>query len=354
MTLTMIKASGNAYDMGREIGQAMAKTVHAVAVHNEELVAIEQNWSGSHYLDQLIAAARQVFPHYVRELEGMADGMDITFARAFLWNCRGDLPWPKDISPAIAAGLSEGCTTLMIPPEGDKPAMIAHNEDGSEDYHGHCFWVSARPDVGPEFESFLYPGMIPGHTLAANAAGVVQTINNIRVDDLQPGLPRHFICRAVLACQTPNDALELLKRTDRASGFHHNLGFAGDGRMVSVEAPASGCISQDISKMPYAHANHLISPTLKNKAQTITRSSAVRQDRADALLATDVLTESGPTGILFEAKRGHEILRSPVDGGDDYGKTLATGLFEMTTHSVNITIHDGPDNLNIHSTVLEI
>jgi len=354
MALTVITASGDAYGVGRMIGEAIAGSVQQVTVHNEELIETEQRWSGSPYLDQLIAAARRTFPQYVRELEGMADGMGIAFDRAFLWNCRGDLRWPDDISPAVAAGLGEGCTSLIIPALGDQPAVIAHNEDGSADYHGQCYWVSAKPDDGPGFESYLYPGMMPGHTLGANGAGIVQTINNIRVHDLKPGIPRHFICRAVLDAQNMDEALGLLKRPDRAGGFHHNLGSATEGRLASVEAPASGCTVRKITDRPSAHANHLITPELKDLPQAITRSSDVRQQRADELLDQNALEGGGPLRILFEAQPGHEILRSPADGNDDYGKTLATGVFALTPDGVSITVHDGPDTRNIHNVSIKV
>ncbi len=353
-TLKVITASGDAYSIGRMIGVAVAGTVWQVTMRNEQMVAAERRWAGSDYLDQMMAAARRAFPEYVRELEGMADGMGVAYERAFLWNCRGDLRWPDDVSPAVAAGLSEGCTSLMVPPEGRQCAVIAHNEDGTADYHGACFWVSARPDDGPGFESFLYPGMMPGHSMAANRAGIVQTINNISVHDLKPGVPRHFICRAVLDCATMDEALDLLKRTDRASGFHHNLGSALEGRLVSVEAPASGYEIKEITGAPPSPANHLLLPGQKDKPQTISQSSKVRQHRADKLLEQGALRGGGPARILFDQRPGHEILRSPADGGDDYGQTLATGIFELSAESIAVTIHDGPENRNIHTANLPI
>ncbi|MEH6405467.1 MAG: C45 family peptidase [Sneathiella sp.] len=354
MTITLIKATGDAYCMGRMIGQAIADTVQRVSLHNEEFIVAEQIWSGSDYLKQMQEAALQTFPKFVRELEGMADGMGQSYEKAFLWNCRGDLRWPDDISPTVAAGLSEGCTSVIIPTSAKKVSVIAHNEDGSEDFDGACFWLSAKPDDGPAFESFLYPGMIPGHTMGANAAGIVQTINNIRVHDLKPGLPRHFICRAILECHSMDEALALLNRDDRASGFHHNLGSAREGRFTSVEAPASACVITDIVDTPSVHANHLITEELKNYEQEITRSSFVRQARAESLLAAGALTDHGPTGMLFDKKPGQEILRVPTDGGDDYGQTLATGVFEMNTSGTSITVYDPHTKKIEYSTHLAI
>jgi len=190
--------------------------------------------------------------------------------------------------------------------------------------------------------------------MGASHAGIIQTINNIRVHDLKPGVPRHFICRAILDCTYMDEALDVLRRTDRASGFHHNLGSVRDGRLASVEAPASGCMVRDITEKPSAHANHLITSELKNTSQEISHSSSVRQNRADTLLDDGVLDNHDPTDILFNAQEGQEILRKPGDGGDDYGKTLGTGIFEFTDSTLSITIHDGPENLNIYSLELGI
>jgi hypothetical protein len=354
MTLKIITSSGDAYTLGRTIGEAMAEAVQRVTVNNEELAAAESRWTGSGYIVQLMDAARQAYPGYVRELEGMADGMGVTYERAFIWNCRGDLKWPDDVSPTEIASLGEGCTTLIIPPAGDQPGVIAHNEDGSGDFHDSCLWVSAKPDAGPGFDSFLYPGMLAGHTMAANGAGIVQTINDIRVHDLKPGIPRHFICRAVLDCTTMDAALDVLGRTDRAGGFHHNLGSVSEGRLVSVEAPASGCMARDVTDAASAHANHLVMPEMKDKAQDISQSTSVRQSRADELLAQGALDEGGPTRILFEALPGHEILRNPGDDSDDYNKTLATGIFELSKDGVRLALHNGPEEQNIHSVHLPV
>jgi hypothetical protein len=233
-----------------------------------------------------------------------------------------------------------GCTTVMIPAAAGRPAVIAHNEDGAPELLGHCFWVEAEPDEGPSFQSFMYPGMLPGHTLGLNDAGIVQTINNVRVHDLKPGIPRHVICRAVLAAESMDDALAVLGRPDRASGFHHNLGSAREGRLCSVEAPASGCQVREIAA-PSAHANHLVAPQFAGLAQEVTGSSRDRQKSADALVAADrPKTVADAEAILFERKT--PIYRAN-DAGDDYSQTLCTGAFELHADRVDWRVHAAPD-----------
>ena len=66
--------------------------------------------------------------------------------------------------------------------------MIAHNEDGPPELDAHCRWLTVSQENGTNFSTFHYPGMLPGHTFSVNSHGLLQTINNIRIDDLKSGL----------------------------------------------------------------------------------------------------------------------------------------------------------------------
>jgi hypothetical protein len=344
LAVRKVEAAGDHFTIGHALGEAAAADIRERSFATAEFRALAARWGGSSYLAQLEAAARAAYPEFVCEIEGMAAGAGLDFQSLFLWNCRGDLRLAEDAAPAVRAQAAEGCTTVMIPRRseegGEAPAIIAHNEDGAPELLGHCFWVSVTPDEGPGFESFMYPGMLPGHTLGLNDAGIVQTINNVRVHDLQPGIPRHIVCRAVLAAGSLDDALAILQRADRASGFHHNLGEAATGRLVSVEAPASGCDVKEVSK-PAAHANHLIAATFKSLAQEVTGSSRDRQRRAKELVAAHPPADAGDAeAILFE--RETPIYRAN-DKGDDYSQTLTTGIFELYRDRVAWRLHMGPD-----------
>ena len=52
------------------------------------------------------------------------------------------------------------------------------------------------------------------------------------------------------------------------SGFHHSLGRAGDHRLLSVEAPASGCVVVE-AREPRVHANHLLHERFAHLPQVI-------------------------------------------------------------------------------------
>ncbi len=341
-TVRRVTAEGDAFSIGMALGEAAAQNIRERVFITEEFQALKVRWLGSDYLQHLEDAARAAYPRYLQEIEGIAAGANQNFETMFLWNCRGDLRLPDGVSPETLLRAASGCTSVMVPATDTTPAIIAHNEDGAAEFLGHCFWVDVTPDDGPAFQSFMYPGMLPGHTFGVNANGLVQTINNIRVHDLKPGIPRHIITRAVLGSENLGAALDILGRTDRASGFHHNLGQCdrdktGSQRLVSVEAPASGCHVKEITA-PSAHANHLVADLFAETAQEITGSSRDRQDCAEKMAEEG----ASPEAILFE--RETPVYRAN-DAGDDYSQTLSTAVFKVHKDRVDWCVHASPEAL---------
>jgi len=327
-----ILARGDAFAVGQAIGRRGGQSARDTAFHTAQFQALKR-WLGSDHLVALKAAAARAFPRHMREIEGIADGAGLPIDEIFLWNCRGDL---RDLDPALD---DTGCTTVLLPGEA---AAIGHNEDGAAALAGLCFLCNVEPDDGPGFTAFCYPGMLPGHTFGVNRLGLVQTINNVRPRDLAVGVPRHVISRAVLDCRNLDEAVALLQRTDRASGFHHALGQAGDLRLLSVEAPASGCIVVE-AQGPLAHANHLVADDYRDLDQECQPSSVARQERADALIAAGAMAAGDPFVILFDREDADlPILRRGNEAGND-GYTLATAMFKITSDAVDWTVSHGPD-----------
>jgi hypothetical protein len=326
--LDRIRAEGDAFAIGHRLGVHARESIHGMLPRVAEFAALA-HWRGTPRLEAMQAAVAHGFPRYLRELEGLAAGAGFDFAHLFAWNCRGDLRFAAGSDRAARMAEAAGCTTVLLAADeaAGLPAVIGHNEDGEPEMAGHCFLLDAVPDEGQAFTSFCYPGLLPGHTFAVNGASLVQTINNIAPDDLRVGLPRHFVSRAVLDCDSLDAALRLLARDDRAGGFHHNLAQAGDPRLLSVEAPAGGCQLHQV-EATYAHANHLISEPFADQPQCATPSSLSRQARAEALIAAGALAARDPGAVLFDSAAAlpiHRRGRNP----EDSGYTVATGVFEI-------------------------
>lgn len=335
-TIPCVRAKGDPFSIGFALGKASASGFRERGLSTERFRALDARWRGSDHLKTLESAARIAYPRYVREIEGIAAGLEQNFETVLLWNCRADLRLPQDVSPVTKAVAAIGCTSLLIPAEGDGPAVIAHNEDGAADFLGACLWVEVEPDEGPAWRSFMTPGMLPGETFGLNEAGLVQTINNITPNDLQPGVSRQIICRAILDASGLDEAVKILNRKDRASGFHHNLGEAKTRRLASVEAPASGCVVREVAS-PQAHANHLLFEEFDDLQQTISSSSRDRQEAADRMIAEGALSR-GAEALLFD-----ETTPIYKNGRDNNSRTLATSVFALFPDRVEWRVHAAPD-----------
>lgn len=273
---------------------------------------------------RMAEATRARFPWIWAEIEGLADGLGLPVMQVFAWNCRGDL----------LASVPDGCTTVLVP--GAAP-VLAHNEDGLPFFGGACFIAEARPEGRPGFHAFCYPGSIPGHTFAFTAAGLVQTVNNLRLTGVEAAIPRMVLGRALLAAETLDTALELL-RDAPSGGFHFGLMQRGDPRLLSVEF-GGGALSVKAVDAPAVHANHALHLPRGLRAQIVTDSSRDRQVRGDALVAAGV----APLAILRDTGGSGLPIRRDAKDDPDEENTLGTAVMRLSGQGLDWSIHDRAD-----------
>lgn len=332
-SLDPVHIAGDPATIGRRLGELARPVMDAYLAQSDAWRAVER-WRGHPFVAALRAATARHFPALLDELDGIAAGLGRSADDVFLWNCRGEL----------AHSTPDGCTTLAaVSPRG---AWIAHNEDGDPCLRGRCMLVDVQPEGKPGFVSFYYPGSLPGHTFAANRAGLAQAINNVRLLEPRVGVPRMVLARAVLDAASLDDALAVLSDTPRASGFHHTLGAVeesgeadGTARIVSVEATARRCSIEAVGALR-GHANHLIHTGHESEAQIVTDSSrdrqlrlaqllpgAEREGNADALVAA--LHDVAPSGLPIYRDDPHD---------PDGENTLATALMQPRADGVALRV----------------
>lgn len=332
MTLARLHLEGSAYQIGHALGvfgrEALLKHVCPLPLW-QQLAARVQSPAALH-MRRLV---QQRFARYWEEIEGLAAGLQLPVDEVFLWNCRGDFVSTQSV---------DGCTTVLGPTRDGQ--LIAHNEDGLPTLRGHCAILSAKPDSGLAFTSFVYPGSIPGHTFAVNEKGLVATVNNIRPAQIPLGVPRQILARATLDAHSIDEAIQVVAQAERAGAFHHSFGQRGSTRLVSVEATSAGVSVKEVGT-PMAHSNHLISPSLSQVAQRITASSGSRQACVDQRLsqASATLDAQGALAILRDTSGGElPVYRCAADD-PDHENTLASALFCIGASTVEWRVYAGQD-----------
>jgi len=323
--LPYVEVSGSHYDIGAQLGRFGREIAHRhlVTTHAWATVMAHRNDGAVARMREMVAAR---FPAYWQELKGLAEGLGLPFDDVFLWNCRGDV-WAR---------APDGCTTVQIP--GDVP-IVAHNEDGDPGFRGHCALAHVRPAAGKAFIAFVYPASIPGHAFAVTEAGLVQAVNNIRSRDAGAGLPRMLLGRAVLDCDTLDDAIRLLQTSERAGAFHFTLARRGDPRVVGVEFTHARCSIVTL-RQTCCHANHLVHRDMSEERQMITGSSRSRQQRGDAVIANASAGRMDPLHVLWD--KGNPALpvyRGQIDD-PDHENTLATAVLRVGAASIEWEVYD--------------
>lgn len=319
--LGWLAASGSPRELGLALGRAGRAAVHRDLTGCDYWRQVTSPDFAS-AVARMSEATRARFPQIWAEIEGLAEGLELPVARVMAWNCRGDL----------LASAPDGCTTVLIP--GETP-VLAHNEDGLPFFRGDSFILDATPQDQLGFRSFCYPGSIPGHTFAFNDAGLVQTVNNLRLRGVSPDIPRMVLGRAVIASRTLQEAVAVLRSGANSGGFHFALSHIADRRILSVEYGA-GIVSLREIDTPSVHANHALHHEPGCAHQIITQSSGDRQARGDALL----LEKASPLAILRDTGGTGLPIRRDAPDDPDTENTLATAVLHVTKEGVDWSIYD--------------
>ncbi|MGH8856907.1 MAG: C45 family autoproteolytic acyltransferase/hydrolase [Polaromonas sp.] len=329
--LSYLPLSGTAFEIGNALGKYGAHSVQSFLLGTEVWARI-MRWRGSPQVIQMAKLVAERFPRYLQELQGLAHGLGMPFEDVFLWNCRGDLD----------AMVPDGCTTIQIP--GETGTRFLHNEDGLPGFAGHCAIAEVNPQGGKRFASFVYPGSLPGHTFAVSGAGLAITVNNLRLRSAEPGLPRMVLTRALLDTTDLEAALSLVESVPRSGGFHLTLAQQGSARLMSVEFSSKSCSIREITR-PSLHANHRIHPKADDLPQVVTRSSEMRQQRGDQLLADAQGQLDNPLTILHDrSEQTYPIYRESATDPDDEN-TLATADIRVGLDGITWDVYTDLDRL---------
>jgi hypothetical protein len=327
--LRRVRAAGSPHAIGLALGRAGRAAMQAVILRAEYWRAVTDPRHAPRVAAMEARLAAR-FPAIRAEIAGLAEGLGLPVEQVLAWNCRGDL----------LSNVPDGCTTVMRP--GPEP-LIAHNEDGLPGLRGAAFLAEVAPEGAPGFLAVCYPGSIPGHTCAVTEAGLVQAVNNLRLQARAEGLPRMVLGRAALACESLGAVQALFQGEAAVGGFHMAFACAGAARILSVEYGAGSASVQEITA-PALHANHALHLPAGLAAQVITRSSADRQARGTALLAAG----AAPLAILRDrGGPGLPIHRSAPDDPDEEN-TLATALFQVAPGGVTWAVHDQHSERPVH------
>jgi isopenicillin-N N-acyltransferase-like protein len=338
--LNIIDVAGDHLQIGQQIGETCAPQIQQMLTTYRDLIAtsydrLKLNW------DKAILQARkyqpfvaEYTPQYLRELEGMAQGAGVPLDDLMVLNCMEGI---------VNDALHLKCTSFAVGGEWttNGHVLIGHNEDWSPEDENTVYLVRAHPENEPAYLALTYGGLIPN--IGFNQHGIAQCCDSVYPNDSRLGIPRIFVARAVLACQTLSDALSTAVLNKRAAGYNHLIAHES-GELYNIEVSAKQFSTQYAREGMIAHTNHYLDPRLQqieHQPESLLRSH-VRLNRAERLLRTMVphSTESFASILSDHVNRPNSICCHDVDAQVmiERSKTIASIMIDLNEKCMYVAL----------------
>jgi isopenicillin-N N-acyltransferase-like protein len=284
-TFPYLEIAGTHTELGRAIGEMFRGKIQEVIEDRKHYIRSYQQKLGQIY--PYVAETKKVFPHYIDELKGMADGADVPFIDLFFHNTPEVYDrtrnWDRE-----QAQTEDHCTIAVS--FGTTGPLIGHNEDWSIESLDELFVLKATVNnityLGLNYATFLI-----GCSATITSNGITQCINELHQDS-RTGVGKYFIARAVLDAKTLEEAQAIIQQTKRASGYNHVL--VQNNTIVDIETAGADIDVETQNGIPYAHTNHFLSTKMQQYEKdeaTHHKNSYERLARVRELIRNDMTLE---------------------------------------------------------------
>jgi isopenicillin-N N-acyltransferase-like protein len=295
--IPVLEVRGTHRQVGRQIGEQMRPSLQRIQERLRRDLPPGVTWPGMlGQVQRYLAPSRAVYPQYVAELEGIAEGANLPFDELFVGLC--EELWEN--------AAWRGCTDLVARGRAtaDGSTLVAHTNDLDPEAEDGLVILRVRAGDEPEFLGISVGGT--AYSAGFNAAGISLTGNEVTSNDVRPGVPRLLLARAILAARRLEEAMATCLLPRRASNYNNVIADA-HGEVYSMEGAATDCEPIYIDGDVLAHANHYVSPPMR-------RFEAARPDNG---------------GSIYRHNRAMRLLR------DNYGRLTPTLMQTLLADHAN-------------------
>ncbi len=276
-SIPIIEARGSHFEVGTQIGLQCQDQIHNMLgnLHSDTIAGV--TWEDMRrQSERYLETSKGVYPQYIEELNGIAQGSGVPFEDIFISMC--EELW----EPAAWRG---GCTDMAARGKAtiDGSTLIAHTNDLLPESEGNLVILKVQAGEEPEFLGVSVGGV--GISAGFNAAGISLTGNQLDNNDIRPGVPRLLTVRAILAARRLGEAMDFCLLPQRASNYN-NVIADSNGEVYSMEGSGTDCEPIYIDGDILAHANHYTNPSMRKfeADRNSIGGSVIRHNRAMRLL----------------------------------------------------------------------
>lgn len=276
-SIPLIEAQGSHREVGQQIGHSCQPQIRGMLANLREDLPGGVKWSEMlEKSKRCLKFSREIYPQYIDELEGIAEGAVAPFDEIFLSMC--EELWE---SPAW----KRGCTDMAARGRAtlDGSTLVAHTNDLLPQAEENLVLLKVQAGDEPEFLGISSGGI--GISAGFNAAGISLTGNQLDNNDIRPGVPRLLVVRAILASRHLSEAMDHCLLPQRASSYNNVLADA-NGEVYCMEGSATNCEPIYIENDILAHTNHYLSHAMRRfeADRNSISNSVLRHNRAMRLL----------------------------------------------------------------------
>jgi isopenicillin-N N-acyltransferase like protein len=341
-----VQARGSYRELGRAVGEAAREQVQAsVDFFRENFTSMTcGRLTFADAERQALAygaAARRWLPGHVEEVEGLAEGARVPFARLLVLNCGEEFTSDEPVSGAPRLGSphsGDHCTAVAVAAGGRH--IVGHNMD--------WYVIDAVNNVlfdltGPDGTCIMGLAGAPYLLmLGMNSHGIANVSNSVHSNDNRIGVPNVFVRRATLEARTLEESRDRGLLAARARGTNQFLADT-DGRLWDLETSATAHALMDHTHAGFmAHANHYVSPEMLPYEGRVSSESSVRLATAERLLQEGVAAGEDPVELVARILRTHEPSRDecicghprPEDAPADQGMTVGSIICDLDERRV--------------------
>src|SRR5512136_35782 len=226
--IPVIQVKGTHRQVGQQIGEQMRARLQEYQQAADQMRAgLPPGVTWKDMMDQgrvYLAYSRTVYPLYVEELEGLAEGAGLPLEEMFTeqWEELGESPAWRHHGGVL--GPARGCTDLVARGRAtvDGSTLVAHTNDLGPDVEKDLVILRVQAGDEPEFLGVSVAGL--GYSAGVNAAGISMTGNAVANNDIRPGVPRLLMVRAILASRRLGEAMDACLLPQRASNYNNVIG----------------------------------------------------------------------------------------------------------------------------------
>ncbi len=256
----LISVRGSHLEIGRQIGEAVRPAIrHSIESAKMLVQSAEQK------LHLTLSGARiqalkyspfiqERYPQYYDEILGIAQGADVHLEDLLVLNAMEGVTMDAlHLTKCTSLAINEECTA-------NQHILIGHNEDWLPDDEADVYVLHVTADDEPPILAMTYGGLLPN--IGFNAHGLAQCCDSVYAKDSRLGIPRIIVSRAVLAAQTPGQAIRHMLAPQRAAGYNHLLAHEA-GELYNVEVSAHRFAVLNSSEGRVVHTNHYLDDQMR-------------------------------------------------------------------------------------------